>query len=139
MKKICDRDYSGASMFTVKQINGVGCCPSCEHPTMMHGKTIENRALYWSLAGDTGISSEAICAHMTGNANKRPHPPSDASDRGRCIRLLLLIPEWIPRLDEMTMYDAALSETLVISSSGLSSERNTWAAQIPLIRKEGYL
>ena len=59
MSKICDRNYSEGSMYTVKQIDGVGCCPSCEQPTQCHGKPVEVRALFWSLAGETGISSKA--------------------------------------------------------------------------------
>ena len=143
MSKICDRNYSSGSMFTVKQINGVGCCPSCEKPTQCHGKPVEERALFWALSGDTGISSKSIMAHMTGKEKSDAfgmQPPSDSSDRGRCIRLLELIPEWIPRLKEMVKYDSTDKPNgFVINSSGISAYDNSWSKQIPLIMQEGKL
>lgn len=127
-------------MYTQKMINGIACCPACDKPAVAHGKAERDRAILWALSSDTGISSEAIARHMLGFG---PYdrigfqPPSDSSDRGRCIRLLELIPEWIPRLNEMRQYDEQLGDTLVISASGISADRNTWAKQIPLIADEG--
>lgn len=138
--KICSRDYSENSLLSTKQINGVACCPNCEKPTQCHNKPVEQRALFWALSGDTGISSEALAAHMTGNkANARwgMQPPSDAADRGRCIRLLELIPEWLPRLPEMKQYDNEKPQGITISSSGISTSDNSWSKQIPLILMEG--
>ena len=141
MSKICDRSYADNLMLSVKMIDGIGCCPSCEKPTICHGKPVEQRALYWALSGDTGISSEAIARHMTGSAPGNYSPPSDMSDRGRCIRLLELIPEWIPRLKEMTKHDNSATHTdgFIINSSGISAYDNSWAKQIPLIIQEGKL
>jgi hypothetical protein len=78
------------------------------------------KIIEWALGGDTGSSSKSICRHMMG---MEPLSfdwigPSDSDDRGRCIRLLNLVPEWWSRLDEM----AKVSEY--------------WEKQIPLIRKE---
>lgn len=98
-------------------------------------RTIEQRAIEWALSDDTGTSSKALCAHMIGIAHGRNMPPSDASDRGRCIRLLRLIPEWIPRLDELAQESPI--ESLECSSSGMHRAMNSWSEQIPLIRKEG--
>lgn len=129
-------------MLSIKDINGVACCPSCEKPIICHNKPVEQRALFWALSGDTGSSSEAIAAHMTGaygNARFGYMPPSDGSDRGRCIRLLELMPEWIARLPEMTKYDKGESNGIVISAAGISRDTNTWAQQIPLIMSEGKL
>lgn len=142
MSKLCDRKYGGNSMLTIKTINGIGCCPLCEKPAICHGKTAVQRALFWALSGDTGASSEAIAAHMTYNpinARFGFQAPSDADDRGRCIRLLELIPEWIPRLKEMVKYDAKKQVGVVINSSGISAYNNSWANQIPLIMHEGNL
>lgn len=140
MSKICDRDYQANQAYTQKMIDGVGCCPLCEKPAICHGKPIYDRALFWAMSGDTGISSEAICNHMLGYPERRVMPPSDASDRGRCIRLLELVPEWIPRLNEMLKYDSKKNtDTFVISSSGISADQNTWSKQIPLIIQEGKL
>lgn len=126
-------------MLSTKPINGINCCPLCEKPAVCHNTTPEYRALFWALSDDTGISSEAIAAHMTANPKPRfTSPPSDAADRGRCIRLLELIPEWIPRLSELAkLYKP--SEGIVINSSGISAQTNGWAEQIPLIVKEGKL
>lgn len=136
--KICNRNYKENSMLATKKIKGLDCCPLCEKPIICHGQSIERRALFWAMSGDTGISSESIMAHMTGNPKTDAFgmmPPSDASDRGRCIRLLELIPEWIPRLPELA--NEKPSDGLVISSSGISAHSNSWAEQIPLILKEG--
>ena len=75
----------------------------------------------WCLGNDTGVSSERIMRHMLGLGSSPQWgdlPPSDEWDRGRCIRLLNLFPEWWDRLDEM--------RTLNIS----------WNEQIDLIWKE---
>jgi hypothetical protein len=138
MSKICDRNYTGNAAFTVEVINGVNCCPLCKKPAICHGKPVEQRALFWALSGDTGISSEAIAKHMTGYAPVRMSPPSDSSDRGRCIRLLELIPEWLPRLKEMVQYDTTQKQDgFIVNSSGISAYDNSWSKQIPLIVSEG--
>lgn len=142
MSKICDRNYTGGSMLSVRMIDGVGCCPSCNQPAQCHHKSIEYRALFWALAGSTGTSSLAIAKHFTGISAEKAFgfmPPSDADDRSRCIRLLELIPEWLPRLDELKKYDAPESKPkgIVISGSGISAYDNSWSKQIPLIAKEG--
>jgi len=141
MSKICDRNYKDNAAYTVKMINGVGCCPLCEKPAICHGQPVLNRALFWALSSDTGMSSEALAHHMMGYPAGFTMPPSDSGDRGRCIRLLELVPEWIPRLKEMVKYDAAdkKQDAFVINSSGITADQNTWAKQIPLIMQEGKL
>lgn len=69
--------------------------------------SIEHRAIRWLLSDDTGSSSQAICAHFTGNAMPVMMAPSDPGDLGRCLRLLSVIPEWSPRISEMARYSAA--------------------------------
>lgn len=137
---ICTRKYSENSLLATKEINGVACCTNCEKPVEAHNQMIERRYLIWSLAGDTGISSETLAAHMLG-VKKGGHfgmqPPSDSADRGRCIRLLELIPEWLPRLKEMVQYDNGKPSGITISSSGINTDTNTWSKQIPLILMEG--
>lgn len=62
------------------------------------------RLASWFSSNDTGISSKAIAAHMTGGdvgegwGGGWPHDPADL---GRCLRLLELFPEWKPRIGEM--------------------------------------
>ena len=139
--KICNRDYSDGSILATKTINGLACCTYCEKPALCHNKPIEQRALFWALSGDTGVSSETLCAFMTNNQRGRySSPPSDASDRGRCIRLLELIPEWIERLPKIVVLDQ-MNHTngIVIDNTGMHADSNSWARQIPLILQEGKL
>lgn len=142
MTKICNRNYSGNSIYTLKNIDGVLCCPLCEKPAICHGKSEAERATFWALSSDTGTSSKSIARHMMGfgidNDRFYSGPPSDSDDRGRCIRLLELIPEWIPRLPELLENDKP-QEGIVISASGIRAETNGWAKQIPLIMREGNL
>lgn len=81
------------------------------------------KLLDWATNDDTGVSSIAIFRYML-NMNPSSDyrvfiPPSDASDRGRCIRLLNFIPEWWSRIDEMKRFN------------------EEWAKQVELIKKEG--
>lgn len=65
-------------------------------------KTVEQRLIEWFVSDDTGSSSKAIAAHMTGTKAKYGMDyPSDPSDLGRCLRLLEKIPEWKGRISEM--------------------------------------
>lgn len=127
-------------MLSVKMIDGIACCPSCNKPTICHNKPIEQRVLFWALSGDTGISSETIAAYFTGNPARRfTGAPSDAADRGRCIRLLELIPEWIPRLNELKQLDKG---TVAINGADpipRSEDAQSWSYQIKLIIAEGKL
>lgn len=142
MSKICDRNYQGNGMYSMKMINGIGCCPACEQPAACHGKPVEYRALFWALNFNTGTSSTALARHMSGHPKGSwAGPPSDAGDRGRCIALLQLVPEWVARLPEMVKYDAAdqKPQGIVIGGSGISAYDNSWQKQIPLILQEGKL
>lgn len=137
MSKLCTRNFKDNIMLATEKIRGVECCTLCKKPTVCHGASIEQRALYWAASDDTGVSSKTLLAHMTGNPKVGyTSPPSDADDRGRCIRLLELIPEWIPRLSELAK-DEKPSEAIVISASGIGADTNSWERQIPLILKEG--
>lgn len=57
----------------------------------------------WLTSRDTGISSEAILAVMTGfdPSDRNLDAPYDPSDLGRCLRLLEIFPEWKSRIPEM--------------------------------------
>jgi hypothetical protein len=98
-------------------------------------KSIHERAIEWLLGDDTGMSSKSLCAFMLGNTMRFGYPPSDSFDRGRCIRLLDLIPEWWSRLDELDNLPAKSS--LVFSHDGARENNNSWHIQIPKIREEG--
>jgi len=66
------------------------------------GDSIHKRASEWIVGDDTGMSSEAIWAYMSGVEKKYYSHPGDPADLGRCLRLLKLIPEWKPRIFEMS-------------------------------------
>jgi hypothetical protein len=140
MSKICDRNYKAGSLYTTKMIGSIPCCPSCSQPAECHGKPVEYRVMFWALHGSVGSSSKSIAQHMATGIGEGM-PPSDADDRSRCIKLLELVPEWLPRLDEMRKYDRAENkqETFVMNSSGISADTNTWSKQIPLMVQEGSL
>lgn len=73
--------------------------------------------LEWLLGDDTGLSSKHLVGHML-NVPVREYAPLDASDRGRCIRVLKIMgEEWVMRLPEMSKY-------------------NGWKEQVELILKE---
>jgi hypothetical protein len=63
----------------------------------------------WIVSGDTGISSKTIWAVMMGAVPSEDRTerfqfdvPRDPADFGRCYRLLLVFPEWLGRLDEVS-------------------------------------
>ena len=96
---------------------------------------LEDRLIKWLLGDDTGASSKAICKFMLGIPDEWNYsPPMDSGDRGRCIRLLNLIPEWWDRLDEMAKIPSRKVFQLSGKNSGVISQG--WAEQIPLIREE---
>ena len=65
---------------------------------------IPKAAVTWIISRDTGISSETIWAHMVGvePRDRSYNYPHDPADLGRCLRLLQRIPEWRPRIGEMS-------------------------------------
>lgn len=98
------------------------------------------KIIEWATGDDTGTSSEFLCRYLLGiepNKHWGISAPSDASDRGRCIRLLNLIPEWWDRLDELASLPAR--KVNVYSSKGLEVREEGWKEQIPLIRQEAAL
>lgn len=88
------------------------------------------RVIEWLLGDDTGISSKALVAHMLG-VDGETMAPWDASDRGRCIRLLKLMPEWIPRLDEMASVNNAWKACLPLIKAGLSQPTSDSVTEVP--------
>lgn len=100
--------------------------------------SVRQRALQWALSDDTGISSETMCCYFTDSPMRSwSGAPSDAADRGRCIRLLKLIPEWIDRLDELKTLDKGTVSINGADPIPRSEDTHSWTHQIPLIRKEG--
>ncbi len=73
----------------------------------MNDTVVPRAALVWIVGDDTGMSSEAIWAHMVGAGGTYPVEPSDPDDIGRCFRLLELVPAWKERMPEMAHYSEA--------------------------------
>jgi len=65
----------------------------------------EQRKLDWLMSGDTGVSSQAIFSVLEGRMphNTTHNWPYDPSDFGRCLRMLERIPEFRPRLKEVSI------------------------------------
>jgi hypothetical protein len=67
---------------------------------------IPDSLYHWLHGGHRGISSNAIVERLTGlpcmdGWDMRFSNPSDPADLGRCIRLLIAVPELRPRFEEM--------------------------------------
>lgn len=94
------------------------------------------KIIEWATGDDTGVSSKALCRFMLGLTNRAASfdCPSDADDRGRCIRLLNLIPEWWDRLDEMAVLPSVNVSVFILGA--IEVQPQGWREQIPLIRKE---
>lgn len=63
--------------------------------------SIESKLNDWYAAGDTGSSSKTMAAHLTGRTASGTNYPSDGADLGRCLRLILAIPELRERIPQM--------------------------------------
>ena len=63
----------------------------------------KDKLIKWFCTGDTGVSSKAIAAQMTGNSKVRAwgDHPGDNGDFGRCHELLKAVPEFRGRIGEM--------------------------------------
>lgn len=90
----------------------------------------------WGTGDDTDISSKALARFMLGieASGWGFRAPSDADDRGRCIRLLNLIPSWWDRLDEMASLPSSKVNTFRDGKILIVEEG--WKEQIPLIKLE---
>lgn len=54
----------------------------------------------WLFGGNTGTSSKAMAAHLSGRKAENSYP-SDGGDFGRCMGLLASVPEFRARIGEM--------------------------------------
>lgn len=62
----------------------------------------KDKIIQWLLSGHTGISSKAIVSQMTGFKTHRwADHPRDGGDFERCHRLLVEVPEFMVRIEEM--------------------------------------
>jgi len=55
----------------------------------------------WIVGDDTGVSSQTIWSVMMGVRPRWSGTPLDVDDFGRCVRLVVLIPAFRPRLQEV--------------------------------------
>ena len=72
------------------------------------GMTDPEKRAAWLKMHDSGLSSKCIAEKMCGLVPTGDYP-LDGDDFGRCERLLILYPEWRPRLGEMKEVNATWS------------------------------
>jgi len=101
--------------------------------------------LEWMMAGDTGISSETIVHVMEGTPPPLlgPDVPYDAGDFGRCHRLLLAIPEYRGRLQEVAdRYPAwvgIIREWSRLDTLYMAGDRRLFQEELDVLIHEGRL
>lgn len=70
------------------------CEKTWTEPSADQAQTVEERANWWIVNGETGLSSKAIYGACMGVKGIQAHHPCDPSDFSRCYKLLQAIPEW---------------------------------------------
>lgn len=91
-----------------------------------HMLSVERRAADWIANGEIGNSARTIHAFMTTGRRGDAHHPHDASDLRRCLLLLRRIPEWVPRMHEMSALSPEWSRIAAIwDDLSLSFTRET--------------
>jgi hypothetical protein len=81
---------------------GCMCAMAAEKIDAQHALLKEwQKAILWVTGSDTGTSSKAILIRMLGGMPAWHTFPHDASDLGRCLRLLARFPSWRQRIGEM--------------------------------------
>lgn len=89
----------------VDALEKAGCQLGYDTTMPCADKTVEERAVAWIRDGQVGMSSRAIHDHMLGLPAKDGYShPYDPDDLNRCLLLLDLIPEWVPRMGEMAQH-----------------------------------
>jgi hypothetical protein len=72
---------------------------------------IHEKIAAWAMSGTTGASATSIAVHLSGLGKQDGSYPHDASDFGRCERLLDMVPELradFSKMAEVNRYWAAL-------------------------------
>lgn len=80
---------------------GMGLSLSEDRTRRRAGGTVEERLGDWLHNGERGLSSEYVAHHMSG-VETRPSHPHDYDDLRRVILLIDRIPEWAPRMKELS-------------------------------------
>jgi hypothetical protein len=63
---------------------------------------IDENAVRWLASGNRGVSSNTLFAAVTGfEAGETNGPPNDSWDFARCVRLLVVCPQFRPHLDRV--------------------------------------
>ena len=118
--RACDRPFKRTIVRPLEMTEAVADmlaarCPRCGSASLSvgEGRTLADdlphrqpgapestRAANWLLQGETGSSSRAVHALMTGSVPAPSGPPSDLDDVRRCALLIGHVPEWRGRLHE---------------------------------------
>ena len=70
---------------------------------------VRSRALWWSLNGQKGMSSETMFGLFMGVKDFRINHPHDPDDFSRCYKLLEIVPEWKQELHKLKSLSPAWS------------------------------
>jgi hypothetical protein len=77
------------------------CLEFWTEPKADPNKKVEERAYWWMLNGEVGMSSKTIWSVMMGMGISKRDYPHDPGDFSRCYKLLEAIPEWKSQLNRL--------------------------------------
>ena len=83
------------------------CLPIWKEPITDQSKEVEKRALWWISNGQVGLSSKTMWQHFMCQDVVRLNHPHDPDDFSRCYKLLQIVPEWKPRILELSVRSKA--------------------------------
>ena len=99
-------------------------------PIADQSKDIEQKAMWWITNGHVGMSSKTMWQHFMNQPVVRLNHPYDPDDFSRCYKLLEAVPEWKPRILELTVRSNAwknLAENWdKLTQMFEENERNDW-------------
>ena len=77
-------------------------CPATwKEPQVNQSKSIEEKANFWLVNGEHGLSSMVMCRTLMGDPSAGKNYPSDPDDFKRCYKLLQTVPEWRSELHKV--------------------------------------
>lgn len=96
MKAMADKTYAFETLHK-------DCKQTWTEPVVSPEKSERERAAWWLVNGETGLSSKMMWNYFMGMAITTfdRHYPYDADDFKRCYKLLQVVPEWKSRILEL--------------------------------------
>ena len=104
--------------------------PTWKEPITDQSKDVEQKALWWIANGQVGLSSKTMWQHFMDQPIVRLNHPHDPDDFSRCYKLLEAVPEWKPRILELSVRSKSwknLAENWnKLTKMFEENERNDW-------------